>query len=87
MSTTPGQAPTEPAAADRGSAMPDRADAGSLVPAEQALALPGAPVVKKTERPHPLTPLIRGWLVFLAFIVYFVPGSGPRRQRRRARLR
>ena len=29
-------------------------------------------MVKKTERPHPLTPLIRGWLIFLAFIVYFV---------------
>ena len=34
--------------------------------------MPGAPLVKKTERPHPLTPLIRGWLIFLAFIVYFV---------------
>ena len=71
MSTTPGQAPTErPRRTRLGYAGPG--DAGSLVPAEQALALPGAPVVKKTERPHPLTPLIRGWLVFLAFIVYFV---------------
>ncbi len=48
-----------------------------------APVVPGAPVVKKTERPHPLTPLIRGWLIFLAFAVYFlrdlVPdGSGGR---------
>ena len=30
---------------------------------------PGVPAetaVKKTERPHPLTPLIRGWVVFVA---------------------
>ena len=31
-----------------------------------APVVPGAPVVKQTERPHPLTPLIRGWLVFVA---------------------
>jgi putative membrane protein len=35
----------------------------------QAPAVPGAPVVKKTERPHPATPLIRGWLIFVAIIV------------------
>ena len=33
--------------------------------------LPGAPVVKKTERPHPLTPFIRGWLVLVALIIGF----------------
>jgi putative membrane protein len=26
----------------------------------------GAPVVKQTERPHPLTPFIRGWIVLVA---------------------
>ena len=33
--------------------------------------VPGAPVIKKTERPHPATPLIRGWLVLVAIIVYW----------------
>ncbi len=28
-----------------------------------------APVVKQTERPHPLTPFIRGWLVLVAIAV------------------
>jgi putative membrane protein len=27
-----------------------------------------APGLKKTERPHPLTPFIRGWIVFLAIV-------------------
>ena len=31
----------------------------------------GAPTVKQTERPHPLTPFIRGWLVLVAIIVGF----------------
>jgi putative membrane protein len=31
--------------------------------------VPGAPIVKKTERPHPATPLIRGWLIFVAILV------------------
>ena len=31
--------------------------------------VPGAPVVKKTERPHPATPLVRGWLIFVAIAV------------------
>ena len=70
MTTSPGQAPTERAAADQYSAAPE--DVGPLAPAAQAPAVPGAPVVKKTERPHPLTPLIRGWLILLAFIVYFL---------------
>ena len=26
-------------------------------------------MVKQTERPHPLTPLVRGWLVFVAIVV------------------
>ncbi len=30
----------------------------------------GAPKVKQTERPHPLTPFIRGWIVLVAIIVY-----------------
>ncbi len=36
-----------------------------------APVLPGAPVVKKTERPHPLTPFIRGWLVLVALVIGF----------------
>ena len=39
--------------------------------AEQAPVVPGAPVIKKTERPHPATPLIRGWLVLIAIVVYW----------------
>jgi putative membrane protein len=35
-------------------------------PTDQAPVVPGAPIVKKTERPHPATPLIRGWLIFVA---------------------
>ena len=38
---------------------------------EQAPVVPGAPVIKKTERPHPATPLIRGWLILVAIIVYW----------------
>ncbi len=40
---------------------------------DQATApvVPGAPVVKQTERPHPLTPFIRGWLVLVALIFGF----------------
>lgn len=38
------------------------------------------PAVKATERPHPLTPLIRGWIVLLAIVVAigreFLPGNG-----------
>ncbi|MET1006279.1 MAG: PH domain-containing protein [Propionibacteriaceae bacterium] len=33
--------------------------------------VPGAPVVKQTERPHPLTPFIRGWLIFVAVVIGF----------------
>jgi putative membrane protein len=29
----------------------------------------GAPKVKQTERPHPLTPFIRGWIVLVAIII------------------
>jgi len=38
-------------------------------PATTAPQIPGAPVIKKTERPHPATPLIRGWLVFVAIAI------------------
>lgn len=44
-------------------------------PSEPSAAAPvvaGAPVVKQTERPHPLTPFIRGWIVFVAIVL----GSG-----------
>lgn len=40
-------------------------------PADIAPAVPGAPVVKQTERPHPLTPFIRGWVVFVAILYSF----------------
>lgn len=40
-------------------------------PSGAAPVLPGAPVVKQTERPHPLTPFIRGWLVFVAIVLGF----------------
>ena len=36
-----------------------------------APVVPGAPVVKQTERPHPLTPFIRGWIVFVAIVFTF----------------
>ena len=39
---------------------------GAAVP-----VVPGTPVVKQTERPHPLTPFIRGWLVLVAIILGF----------------
>jgi putative membrane protein len=32
----------------------------------------GAPGLKKTERPHPLTPFIRGWIVFVAILFALV---------------
>ena len=38
---------------------------------EAAPAVPDAPVVKKTERPHPLTPFIRGWVVLVAIVLGF----------------
>jgi putative membrane protein len=36
---------------------------------DQAPIVPGAPIIKKTERPHPATPLVRGWLIFVAIVV------------------
>ena len=38
---------------------------------DAAPAVVGAPVVKQTERPHPLTPFIRGWIVFVAIVLGF----------------
>ena len=72
MTTTPGRAPTEGAAADQPATSPNPPDVSPVASTEQAPTVPGAPPVKKTERPHPLTPLIRGWLIFLAFVVYFL---------------
>ena len=43
--------------------VPDVPDAAPVVA--------GAPVVKQTERPHPLTPFIRGWIVFVAIVLGF----------------
>lgn len=34
-----------------------------------APVVPGAPLVKQTERPHPLTPFIRGWILFVAIVI------------------
>jgi putative membrane protein len=47
------------------------------------VAAPAPPAGKRTERPHPLTPFIRGWAVLLALVIgigrEFVPnGSEPR---------
>ena len=36
---------------------------------DTAPVVPGAPVVKQTERPHPATPFIRGWLLFVAILL------------------
>ena len=36
---------------------------------EVAPVVPGVRVVKQTERPHPLTPFIRGWIVLVAVAV------------------
>ena len=47
--------------------------------------VPGAPVIKKTERPHPLTPLIRGWLVFVAIAIAWGRELIPDGERRRVR--
>ncbi|GAA3564374.1 hypothetical protein GCM10022197_20010 [Microlunatus spumicola] len=38
---------------------------------DAAPVVEGAPVVKQTERPHPLTPFIRGWIVFVAIVISF----------------
>ena len=39
------------------------------LPTDAAPVVPGAPVVKQTERPHPATPFIRGWLLFVAILL------------------
>jgi putative membrane protein len=72
VTTTPGQAPTEGAETGQRPGPSDPAVGSPMPPTEQAPGVPGAPLVKQTERPHPLTPLIRGWLIFLAFAVYFL---------------
>ena len=59
-----------------------------LAPGSPAAApvVPGAPVVKQTERPHPLTPFIRGWIVLVAIVVDVGPRArSPTRPRRRLR--
>ncbi|WP_375424673.1 PH domain-containing protein [uncultured Friedmanniella sp.] len=37
--------------------------------AELAPPVPGAPLVKQTERPHPFSPFVRGWIVFVALVL------------------
>ncbi len=56
------------------------AEPGPVLPPSQASPEPAA---KVTERPHPLTPFIRGWVVLLALVLgigrEFVPNAeGPR---------
>ena len=51
-------------------AVPD-APAGPTDGPDAAPVVAGAPVVKQTERPHPLTPFIRGWIVFVAIVLGF----------------
>ena len=46
--------------------LPTGVDPGSPAAAP---VVTGAPVVKQTERPHPLTPFIRGWIVLVAIVV------------------
>ncbi|GAB3711013.1 PH domain-containing protein [Mariniluteicoccus flavus] len=42
----------------------------------------GPPVAKQTERPHPLTPLIRGWVLLVAIAIGFGREFLPNRQSR-----
>jgi putative membrane protein len=57
---------TEPAATPQPAADPEPSGRGSMAP-----LVDGAPAVKQTERPHPLTPFLRGWLVFVSAIFIF----------------
>lgn len=41
----------------------------STAPVGQQELDPATPLPKKTERPHPLTPLIRGWVVLVAIVL------------------
>ncbi|MCW2805142.1 MAG: hypothetical protein JWN06_3359 [Propionibacteriaceae bacterium] len=50
---------------------PPMPEQGGSRTANLAPAVSGAPVVKQTERPHPLTPFIRGWLVLVAIVIGF----------------
>ncbi len=59
------------------------AEPGPVQPLPSAAPGPTQPLAKLTERPHPLTPFIRGWVVLLALVVgigrEFVPnGEEPR---------
>jgi putative membrane protein len=64
----------------------DPGPVGFPPPEQSPDALPPSavpPVTKLTERPHPLTPFIRGWVVLLALVIgigrEFLPnGEGPR---------
>ncbi|SDT38058.1 putative membrane protein [Friedmanniella luteola] len=65
----PPGAGTEPRGADDPTAAPALPSDLAPAAASAAPAVPGAPVVKQTERPHPLTPFIRGWIVLVAIAV------------------
>ncbi|MCB0911224.1 MAG: PH domain-containing protein [Propionibacteriaceae bacterium] len=57
---------TEPAAP-----LPPRGPGEEWHPEPTDGPLPDAPRAEVTERPHPLTPLIRGWVVLLAVVIAF----------------
>ncbi len=58
-----GHDPTPPA--------PENPGADVAAPGAAAVAAPGTPPIKATERPHPLTPFVRGWIVLVAIVFGF----------------
>jgi putative membrane protein len=62
---------TAPADATPTDAAPTAPARTGAAPTGTAPVVAGAPVVKQTERPHPLTPFIRGWIVFVAIVLGF----------------
>ncbi len=65
--------PPVPATETRETGVPEPAAPEGAAAAGAAPVVPDAPVVKQTERPHPLTPFVRGWLVLVAVVVGFGP--------------
>ena len=70
---------TELGEARRLGAMTSPAPAAAAAGTDTAPVVPGAPVVKQTERPHPATPFIRGWLLFVAILLGWGRQLDPRR--------
>jgi putative membrane protein len=48
---------------------PQHTPADPVVPSRADSPVPAAAPVKQTERPHPLTPLVRGWLILVAIAI------------------